>query len=157
MILLVTGSRSIKDYALVAKACDTFVAEACLRFAEEVEIKLLKHCDAPGVDRLCERWAKENGVPSEAYPAKWGSWSHLSVDEISLTFRPDGSVYNRLVGFNRNQEMIDSGFDAMLAIRCLGKSNGTDHCIQQAKLTGKPILLYKENGTYEWLTPNQKI
>lgn len=43
MILIVTGSRSITSQTLVDKACNTFVCEANLRFAESIQIKALKH------------------------------------------------------------------------------------------------------------------
>ena len=148
--LLVTGSRSIKDYALVSKACDTFVREADLRFAEKTIIKLLKHGDANGVDRLCAQRAKANNIKTLPFPAKWDVITGLPNDKLRIKYR-DGKPYNALAGFNRNQEMIDSGFDALLAIRCLGKSNGTDDQIEKARKTGKPIFLYKEDETHEWL------
>ena len=148
--LLVTGSRSIKDYTLVSKACDTFIREANLRFAEKTPIKFLKHGDANGVDRLCAQWAKANGIETMPFPAKWNIVTGLPNDKLRIKYG-DGKPYNALAGFNRNQEMIDSGFDVLLAIRCLDKSNGTDHTIEQVKKTGKPIFLYKEDNTYEWL------
>lgn len=156
IVLLVSGSRSIKDYSLVEKACDTFVCEACLRFAEKVEIKLLKHGDAPGVDRLCEMWAKRHGIEPVPFPAKWDDWEGLPPEKISLKRNRFGKHYNVLAGFNRNQEMIDSGFDVLLAIRCLGKSSGTDDQIERVMKLDKPIFIYRENGSFEWLIPNQK-
>lgn len=150
MILLVTGSRVIKNYALVSKACDTFVCEACLRFAEKVNIKLLKHGDAPGVDRLCASWARNNNIRSEAFPAKWDLVTGLSEDKLLIKYRND-KAYNALAGFNRNQEMLDSGFDILLAIRCMDKSQGTDDQIGRVKQTGKPIFLYRADNSYEWL------
>jgi hypothetical protein len=130
MTILVTGSRSLTDQRLIDQACDTFIFESGKRGLSG--FNCLKHGAAAGVDTLAAKWAKRHGIEPVPFPAKW-------------------HIYGKSAGFKRNQEMIDSGFDVMLAIRCFGKSNGTDHCIQQAKLTGKPIFLYKENGTYEWL------
>lgn len=130
MTILVTGSRSIISQNLVDQACDTFVLESNKRGLNK--FSCLKHGAARGVDTLTADWAKRHGIEPVPFPAKW-------------------DIYGKSAGFKRNQEMIDSGFDVMLAIRCIGKSNGTDHCIRQAKLTGKPIFLYKENGEYEWL------
>lgn len=150
IILLVTGSRALKDYALVSQACDTFVCEACLRFAEKVTMRLLKHGDADGVDRLCARWAKANNIETLPFPAKWNVITGLPDDKLRIKYR-DSRPYNALAGFNRNQEMIDSGFDVLLAIRCLGRSEGTDHAVRCVKATKKPIFIYQENGSYSWL------
>lgn len=139
MTILVTGSRSITSQKLVDQACDTFRIEATLKgYTNEVAANshrwwtVLKHGAARGVDTLAADWAKRHGIEPVPFPAKW-------------------DIYGKSAGFKRNQEMIDSGFDVMLAIRCTGKSNGTDHCIRQAKLTGKPIFIYRENGEYEWI------
>lgn len=150
MILLVTGSRSITSQILVDKACNTFVCEANLRFAESIQIKALKHGDARGVDRLCAEWARNNKIEPIPYPAKWDLITGLPEDKLHISYR-NGRPYNVLAGFNRNQEMLDSGFDVLLAIRCLGKSNGTDDQINRVKKLNKPIFLYREDQTFEWI------
>lgn len=151
IVLLVTGSRSIQSLDLVAEAFDQFTYAWRMRFRENPKLKLIKHGAATGVDMLVDTLAKKLNIPTLPFPAKWNSWKGLSKEKIKIKTNRRGKQYNALAGFNRNQEMIDSGFDVLLAIRCLGKSNGTDHTIEQVKKTGKPIFLYKEDNTYEWL------
>jgi hypothetical protein len=64
---------------------------------------------ARGVDSLGERWAKENGIPLERYPADW-------------------ERYGRTAGPIRNREMAEVA-EALLAIWD-GKSTGTGHMIR---------------------------
>lgn len=130
MTILVTGSRSLTDQLLIDQACDTFILEAGKRGLSG--FSCLKHGAAGGVDTLAANWAKRHGVEPVTFPAKW-------------------HIYGKSAGFKRNQEMIDSGFDVLLAIRCLGKSQGTDDMINRVKKTRKPIFLYREDGVNEWV------
>lgn len=154
MTILVTGSRSLTDQLLIDQACDTFILESFKRrlIGESCRYKFLKHGAAAGVDTLAAKWVKRHGIEPVPFPAKWDDWGGLPPEKISLKRNRFGKLYNTLAGFNRNQEMIDSGFGVLLAIRCLGKSNGCDDMIERVKKTGKPIFLYKENGSFEWLS-----
>ena len=61
MRVIVAGSRSIADAALVAEVIEASgfpVAE------------LVSGC-AAGVDSLCEAWAKAQGIPIKRFPAPW--------------------------------------------------------------------------------------
>lgn len=153
MTILITGSRSLTDQLLIDQACDTFILESFRRrlIGDGVKYKVLKHGAAAGVDTLAAKWAERHGIETVPFPAKWDDWEGLPPEKVNLKRNRFGKYYNAFAGFNRNQKMLDSGFDVLLAIRCLGKSNGCDDMIERVKKTGKPIFLYKENSEYEWL------
>jgi hypothetical protein len=77
---------------------------------------------ARGVDRMGERWARENGPPVDKYPADWNK-------------------YGRSAGYKRNNEMAKNA-DALLALWDF-KSKGTRHMINLAKKAGLTIYVYK--------------
>ncbi len=62
MIVLVCGSRTFSDQALVNRILD------------EVHPSVVVHGDASGADRLAKRWALANAVPQRAYPAEWSKY-----------------------------------------------------------------------------------
>lgn len=78
MIVLVAGSRSIDDYALVSR---------CI---EETgwPVEVLVHGGARGVDRLAGAWARANGVREKV-------------------FLPDWEGQGKRAGFLRNRQMVD--------------------------------------------------
>ena len=95
--IVVTGGRNYADEATVRWALNTL--------HERDGISLLIHGDASGADRLCRDWASAAGVSTLDMPADWNDLSEPCV----LRYRRDGSAYNVLAGFNRNQSMIDIG------------------------------------------------
>lgn len=68
---------------------------------------ILIHGDAPGADNLAKRWAlKTERVKELAFPA---DWSNISHPKALIKRHRNGSLYDALTGFRRNQEMIDQG------------------------------------------------
>jgi hypothetical protein len=102
MRTIIAGSRSCTDYNILLRALGeinwtpTLVLSGCAR----------------GVDLMGERWANENNLPIEYYPAQW-------------------ERYGRRAGHMRNAEMIKHG-QALLAIWD-GRSKGTRDIISLAK------------------------
>ena len=94
--VVVTGGRNFSDESLVRWALDSLH----LTFT----IRLLIHGDATGADRLCASWATSNDVACRPMPA---NWSDVSVPDAVIRYRRNGTPYNVLAGFQRNQEMID--------------------------------------------------
>ncbi len=86
MRVIIAGSRSIADAAVVAKAV------AASGFA----VTCVLSGRASGVDRLGEVWAEQQGVPIEYFPADWGR-------------------FGRAAGPLRNQRMADVA-EALIAI-----------------------------------------
>ena len=125
MIAVVTGSRSITDYALVS-----MVLERCW-----FDITALWHGSQAGVkvgdkwldtvDRLAARWAKSKGIPVREFPADW--------DE-----------HGKAAGPIRNQEMANAavGQDALLVKIWDGSSTGTADCAKRFAKLGIPIYEY---------------
>ena len=110
MITIIAGSRTVLDYAEV------------LSVIKESRFKITKIISgtANGVDKLGERYAMENNIPLERFPAKW--------DELGNS-----------VGYLRNVEMSKIA-DALIAIR-KNKSKGTSHMIQIATKEGLKIFV----------------
>lgn len=94
--IVVTGGRNYTDEATVRWALN--------HLHERNSISLLIHGDASGADRLCGFWAMGNHVPCEPCGARW---SDIEAPGAVIRYRRDGTPYNVLAGFQRNQEMID--------------------------------------------------
>lgn len=96
--LVVTGGRNFSSAAIVWHALSSL--------HETYTIGALIQGGATGADSLCASWARENGVETIDMPA---NWSDVTVDGAVIRYRRDGTPYNVLAGFNRNQSMIDIG------------------------------------------------
>lgn len=121
MRTIVAGSRGVTDYLVVQAAIDRS------GFAIST---VLSGC-AQGVDRLGERWAQENGIPVERYPANWYV----------------NGVLDRSAGHRRNRTMGDNA-DALVAIWD-GASPGTRGMIEYASSLGLSVYVYRTDRTDE--------
>ena len=110
MKVIIAGSRGINDYA---KVCDA---------ARESSFPISRVLSgmARGVDTLAVRYATENGLARECFPAEW-------------------SKGGRGAGNRRNVQMAQNA-DALIAIWD-GKSPGTKHMIDVAKAHGLRIFV----------------
>jgi hypothetical protein len=84
--VIIAGSRSIDDYALVCHA----VRRSGFPISRVVSGL------AAGVDSLAVRYAKEHGLPCDGFPAEWTRWG-------------------RSAGYRRNVQMAQHA-DALIAI-----------------------------------------
>ena len=122
MRVLVTGSRDWRDVEAIRKAL------WWLRDSPE-EVTVV-YGDAPGADTIADRLAKEFGYLPAAYPAKWRK-------------------YGRAAGPRRNQQMVDSQPDVVLAFHeDLSKSKGTKDCVKKARAKKIPVFVWPE--TDDW-------
>jgi hypothetical protein len=112
MKTIIAGSRSINDYKVVKKA----IVESGFQITEVVS------GGAKGVDRLGERWARENRIPIQ-------------------TFLPDWIRQGKSAGIIRNIDMAGYA-DALIAIWD-GVSKGTAQMIESAKLRGLKIYIHQ--------------
>jgi glycerophosphoryl diester phosphodiesterase len=112
--VIIAGSRNIVDYSLVRD-----VVEFSPFIIDEVVSGT-----ARGVDRLGERWARENDIPIRQFLADW-------------------DTYGKMAGFLRNRIMAEYA-DALIAIWD-GSSRGTSHMVHSMKGQGKPCYVYKLN------------
>jgi len=113
MKILVCGSRDFSDFArLKATLCDLI--------DDMSQVVILSGC-ARGADSLGEKFAEENGIPVERFPADWNK-------------------FGRRAGFIRNKEMVDKA-DMTIAFH-INHSRGTAHTIALSREKG--ILTHVE-------------
>lgn len=115
MKTIIAGSRTIGLYRVVVEAIES----------SGYTITELVSGGAVGVDRLGERWAKENGVPI-------------------AKFIPDWNKYLKRAGFVRNEQMVNYA-DALIAVWD-GTSRGTKHTIDLARRKGIPVFVHTPFG-----------
>ena len=112
--VVIAGSRHFQDYTLFCSVVDKYLS----RIRYEYRIIILSgHCS--GTDLMAERYADENGLALEIYPADW--------------------TLGRKAGPLRNKEMVDV---ADFAIAFPGGGPGTRSLIALAKQKGIPVRIY---------------
>lgn len=102
MRVIIAGSRTFNDYRIV---------DAAIKHLK-LDITVILSGNARGADQLGERYAKENNILIELYPAKW-------------------ELYGKSAGYIRNKEMVGNA-DCLIAFWD-GVSKGTGHTINLAK------------------------
>lgn len=118
MKTIIAGSRSITDYDALLRA----IGQAGWKITEVLS------GGTTGVDRMGERWAKENGVPVRMFPADW-------------------IKYGKSAGPIRNMQMAEQA-DALIVLWD-GKSKGAKSMIRIAREVGLPILV-AESDSFPW-------
>ena len=127
MKVIIAGSRKITNINYLYKALQ----------ASEFEVTEVVSGGAKGIDAMGEKWAKLHEVPIKRFNAQWTNLSHK---DAKIKKRNDGTEYDLLAGFRRNQAMADYA-DALLAIWD-GKSGGTQDMINKAIKGNLKIYLY---------------
>ena len=106
---LVCGGRDFTDWE--------FMREKLRVLLKTDWMFILVHGDAMGADRLAAGWAEACGLIVEAYPADW-------------------DTYGKKAGPIRNQEMLDSGIDGVVAF---AGGYGTADMVHRAEQAGIPV------------------
>jgi len=113
MIVAVIGSRSFNDYN---KVVDTL---------SKIDISVVISGGAVGADKLGERYANENEIPTKI-------------------FLPDWEKYGKSAGFIRNTQIIE---EAELGVAFWDmESTGTKDSISKAEKLGKKVLIINVNN-----------
>lgn len=125
--VIIAGSREIAEYLYVAEA---------MRAAEQRfpwgRIARIVSGGARGVDRLGERWARENHVAVKRFPVSPQEWQAAP----------------RTAGHARNSRMAE--YATHLVAVWDGRSGGTRNMIDQARRRGLPTLVANlATGAYE--------
>lgn len=104
--IVVCGSRTITDYDLIKTNLDRLVNKS----------DTIVSGGANGVDKLAEKYAKDNNIECVVFKAQWDK-------------------YGKSAGYKRNAEMIDYA-DSVI---CLwnGMSKGSNHSIDYANKNNK--------------------
>ena len=116
MKTIIAGTRTIEDYDTVKKAI----------IDSGFNITMVVSGVCRGVDKLGQRWAKENNIPIKKFPADW-------------------KQYSKRAGPIRNKAMAEYA-DALIVIWD-GFSRGTNNMINNAKKNNLPIHEVNINGT----------
>ena len=115
--VVIAGCRDYNNYDKAKMYIDYYLSN--MRKANDIII--LSGC-ASGVDAIGERYAKENGLKVEKYPANW-------------------EKYGKSAGPKRNEEMAEN-CDCVICFWD-SKSKGTKSMIDFAKKYKKPIRIIK--------------
>ena len=112
--VVISGSRSFKDYELFARALALVLED----LKDEVE---LVSGHAEGADRFAERFAEERGLP-------------IKVME------PDWKTYGRAAGLVRNRQMLEYAAEETPYVIAFweGASRGTKNTVKTAQKLGIP-------------------
>jgi len=116
MRTIIAGSRGIDDFNLLEDAISKV----------NWEISTILSGTANGADKLGEKYAAENNIPLEQYPAKW-------------------NIYGKSAGYRRNEQMAIRG-DALIALWD-GESKGTKHMIDLAQKHNLEIFIVNTKET----------
>ena len=115
--VIIAGGRDFVDYNLLREKVNNIIIDKRLTH----KIVIVSGC-ARGADTLGMRYASENILDIEEYPADWDK-------------------YGKKAGYMRNVEMAENA-DALIAFWD-GKSKGTKHMIDIAKERNLPIRVIR--------------
>lgn len=115
--ILVCGGRDYTNHAMVDR-----VLRAVLKKHPQITII---HGDARGADRIAKAWAIRMRLPYESCPADW-------------------DTHKKAAGPIRNQQMLDTGIDAVVAFP---GGNGTADMCSRAEAAGVPVWRIKKGPT----------
>lgn len=124
--VVICGSREFTNYEVLCTAIKL----------SNFDISEVISGGAKGVDKMGERWAKENNIPVKIFLA---DWNNLQAKGAVITINKWGKKMNKLAGFQRNSAMVEYA-DAGIAIDT--GSGGTNDTIKKFQEAGKPIFLY---------------
>ena len=113
--LVIAGSRDFNDYALLSRTVDKHLSDK----VNDAKIIIISG-NAPGADKLGERYAKERGYELECYPV---DWEH----------------YGKAAGPVRNMNMANVADDVIVFWD--GESSGTKNMIETAKAKNIPCTV----------------
>ena len=108
--VIIAGSRGFSNYKLLKETCDKY-----LREKKKTHNVVVISGHARGADSLGEKYASDEDLDLEIYPADW-------------------KKYGKSAGFMRNEQMADIA-DAVIAF-WNGESHGTKHMIDTAEEKG---------------------
>jgi hypothetical protein len=108
--VIIAGSRGFSNYKLLKETCDKY-----LREKKKTHNVVVISGHARGADSLGEKYASDEDLDLEIYPADW-------------------KKYGKSAGFMRNEQMANIA-DAVIAF-WNGESHGTKHMIDIAEEKG---------------------
>lgn len=146
MRVLVTGSRSWRDGKLIRTKLDD-----CLATARAIGGKLVVVHGAckSGADSYADAWGRwhethpEDGlVEVEPHPANWEGRCRDMCQPHHRRIDPRGWDVCPAAGFYRNEDMVHSGADLVLAF-IADESKGATHCAKYAEQCHLNVLYFR--------------
>lgn len=130
---LIAGGRDFTDSSRMLKALRILNQRGQIQSRFQVVSGM-----AGGADTCAVDIATALNTKLHAFPAQW---DNVNIGRCTVGYRKDGTAYNKLAGFIRNEQMAEY---ADLAI-CFwdGKSSGTKHMIETMQKLNKPVLIVK--------------
>ena len=125
-IIAIVGSREFADSSQVEQYIFHYVEGIAIQRATGSDIEIISG-GARGADTFAERAAKHFGIPFILFPADWETHG------------------KQRAGFIRNAQMAIACTECV-AFRAAGKSNGTDHMIEQVRKLGKSVTVLLEGA-----------
>lgn len=126
MRVVVTGGRKYQDSARVAAVLQAVHTKH--------GIDAVIQGGADGADRLCAEWAWDHKIPVATVNAKW---EDIDRPGAVIKTRADGTKYDVLAGYFRNERMMAEGRpDCCIAFP---GGTGTAHMLGLMKKSGLPL------------------
>lgn len=128
LYLIVVGSRTFNNYALLKEECDKAIKD--MMDYDKYYIIHIVSGGAKGADNLAERYSKENDYDMIVFPAEWDK-------------------YGKSAGYKRNvkmQEEISQYPNRMCIAFWDGVSKGTQHNFELCKRYGIELRIVREKG-----------
>jgi hypothetical protein len=125
MRILVTGGRWFSNRDIVARTLAAQPGDA-----------VLVHGAAKGADTLCASWWTAMGRNVDPHPADWSGPCRPTCRKGHRRRRSDGTSYCPSAGPYRNQEMLDSGVDLVIAFP---GGDGTADMVRRATDAHVPV------------------
>ena len=116
--LIIAGGRDYKDFKTLCKLVDKLLAD---KIKQGYHIVIVSG-GARGADKLGEKWAIENNIPTQIFLPDWGK-------------------HGKSAGFVRNEDIVQNS-DVVIAFWD-GKSRGTNHSIGLAKKYDKELMIIR--------------
>ena len=132
MKLIISGSRSIKDYSIVRQA----IIQSKLWEKYGTKIQVVSGC-AEGVDKLGEEFARKAKLDVLPYPA---AWDDVEVEGAVVRYTRAGKPYNAVAGHWRNQAMAEVADEVLVVWD--GCSTGSLDMLHRMLMLNKPSYLY---------------
>jgi hypothetical protein len=154
MRVLISGGRTL-DLAKVLQWLDTNLAIRCAGLPS-----FIIEGGATGADQGARMYRNAHQIAGQTFNA---AWENLTLKPCVIKWRADGSAYNVLAGFARNQQMIDEGKPEVAVVFKGGK--GTADMVKRLKKAGIEIIdarddpanLAANNCTLHWTLPGEKL
>lgn len=128
MRILVCGGRDHDDYEQVRDVLHGLLDEFPITYGDEYKTPdpkkiTIVHGGAEGADSHADDWCVVNWIVPEVYPADW-------------------ETHGKAAGPIRNQQMLDTGIDLVLAFPT-ENSRGTWHMVKIAEKAGVPVRVFR--------------